>query len=171
MTSVETLWRRRAWLFLWMHSASLWAPVVIFFALQGTGSTLRLFACLAPLIFFFLASPVALFVAHRKKLSPSKYIALFPLICVALALLISISFFVVPALAGVGVLLCVILTMWVLGGAVLALGYTIPALLHTTRELRKSEILMLGCARHRSQTTIALESAVDETLILKTRER
>jgi hypothetical protein len=81
MTSLPTLWRRRDWVILWLHSASFLMSLLSFLALRATGLLYDLpLTCLPliPLSFFLLACPFAFFIARKKRYAPSQIIAALP---------------------------------------------------------------------------------------------
>lgn len=171
MTSLPTLWRRRDWVILWLHSASFLMSLISFLTLRATGLLYDLpltYLPLIPLSFFLLAWPFAFFIARKKRYSPSQIVAALPMVTCILGAIMALSFFAFPVLGGLGIMLGVVLVMWFLTGGILALCYSFPALIHTGKQITKKELVLLGCSQHQFETRIAAESTpADEPLILR----
>jgi hypothetical protein len=162
---LEVLWRRRGWTFLYVHSASFFAPCLLVIAAMAmalgtcllgiffhmpdalTAVVNALFDCLFSLakysfMFYLLGSPVALAIAVRKNCYESKFVAGFPLLFIPLCLVgVGIGMHA-PNLIGY-----LYWAAWIyigLGG-ILTLGISGTAVSEIGKIILTKDITQLGC--------------------------
>jgi hypothetical protein len=83
---LELWWQRRGWVFLYLHSASIWFAVACLIPMMGflmgsceLGSGLMFWLCCVSSVCYVALSPIALVIACKKDCYESKVVAAYPL--------------------------------------------------------------------------------------------
>jgi hypothetical protein len=156
---IDHLWRKRAWLLLWLHSACFIVPIIAFFVAIGISMSfpraqdlpnfLAFFLCAIPALLFVVLSIPTLITARKKQLVHSAFVAMFalalPVAAIAVTAFTYLGYLGAGAVAYAGNLL---IFMGLLLGSLFAFCNAIEALIRISPEITKREILTLGCGQH-----------------------